>query len=119
MTLQQIFISNLKKFRKIRGISQMKLDELSDMGGNYIGQLEMGRRNPSLGSIEKIAAALEIPCYELLMYEPEIKKEPRRPKTKDYLQKLPPNIKKEIISHLLASINKDVKASFDSKNYRK
>ena len=119
MTLQQIFIANLKKFRKLRGISQMKLDELCDMGGNYIGQLEMGRRLPSLGTMEKIAAALEIPCYELLMYEGGEKKEEKKLKTVDYLQKLPGNVKKEIISHLLTAINKDIKESFDSKKYKK
>ena len=47
MTLQQIFIANLKKFRKERGFSQMVLSEKCDTTSNYIGQIEMGRRIPS------------------------------------------------------------------------
>ena len=117
MKLQQIFIANLKKFRKLRGISQMTLSELCDMGGNYIGQIEMGRRIPSFEKIEKIAASLKIPSYELFMYETGENKEEKDLKTGDYLQKLPYNIKKDIISHLLAAINNDVKTAFESQSY--
>jgi transcriptional regulator with XRE-family HTH domain len=114
MTLQQVFIANLKKIRKGRGYSQMTLSEKCETTSNYIGQIEMGRRIPSFEKIEKIAAALEIPFFELFMYETVEKKL----KTRDYLQKIPQNIKKEIISNLLIAINKDVKSSFDSKTYK-
>jgi transcriptional regulator with XRE-family HTH domain len=117
MTLQQIFIANLKKIRKERGFSQMALSEKCDTTSNYIGQIEMGRRIPSFEKIEKIAAALEIPFFELFMYETAEKKTEKKPKAKDYLQKMPQNIKKEIISHLLSLINKNLKDSLDSKNY--
>jgi len=116
MTLQQVFIANLKKIRKERGVSQMALSEKCDTTSNYIGQIEMGRRIPSFEKIEKIAAALEIPSYELFAYEAAEKKPEKKPKTGDYLQKMPQNVKKEIISNLLAAINNDVKTLFDSKN---
>jgi transcriptional regulator with XRE-family HTH domain len=119
MTLQQIFISNLKKIRKERGFSQMTLSEKCDTSSNYIGQIEMGRRIPSFDKIEKIASALEIPSYELFNFESAEKKQEKKPKTKDYLLKMPQNIKKEIISHLLGTINKNVKVSFDPKEYGK
>jgi transcriptional regulator with XRE-family HTH domain len=119
MTLQQIFIFNLKKTRKERGFSQMTLSEKCDTTSNYIGQIEMGRRIPSFEKIEKIASALEIPSYELFVFESSEKKQEKKLKTKDYLLKMPQNIKKEIISHLLASINKNVKASLDPKDYGK
>ena len=118
MTLQQIFIVNLKKHRKLRGVSQMTLSELCDMGGNYIGQIEMGRRIPSFEKIEKIAEALEIPYHQLFLYEAGEKKDEKKPKTKDYLQKMPQTIKKEIISRLLIEISEDARASLDPKNYR-
>ena len=114
MNLQQTFIANLKKIRKLRGISQMTLSELCNMGGNYIGQIEMGRRIPSFEKIEKIAASLEVPSYELFMYETGEKPEP---KTRDYLQELPYSIKKDIIARLLAAVHKDINAALDSKNY--
>ncbi|MDR2717447.1 MAG: helix-turn-helix transcriptional regulator [Treponema sp.] len=119
MTLQQIFITNLKRIRKERGFSQMVLSEKCDTTSNYIGQIEMGRRIPSFEKIEKIAFALEIPSYELFMFETAEKKQEKKPKTKDYLQKMPQNIKKEIISQMLVTINQNIKASFDSKNYGK
>jgi len=119
MTLQQIFIANLKKIRKERGVSQMALSEKCDTTSNYIGQIEMGRRIPSFEKIEKIAAALEIPSYELFAHETAEKKPEKKPKTRDYLQKMPQDIKKEIISNLLAAINNDVKVLFDWKNYEK
>jgi len=119
MTLQQIFITNLKKRRKECGFSQMALSEKCDITSNYIGQIEMGRRIPSFGKIEKIASALEIPSYELFFYESSERKQEKKLKTKEYLKKMPPNIKKEIISHLLVSINKNVKISLDPKDYGK
>jgi len=117
MSLQQIFIGNLKRIRKERGFSQMTLSERCDTTSNYIGQIEMGRRIPSFEKIEKIAAALEIPIYELFMYEPGRKKEAKRPTARDYLLKMPQTIKKQLISRLLATINTDIKASLDSENY--
>ena len=117
MTLQQVFIANLKKIRKERGYSQMTLSEKCDTSSNYIGQIEMGRRIPSLGTVEKIATALEIPCYELLMHEAGTRKEGEELKTRDYLLKMPQKAKEEIIANMLAAIHQDVKASFDSDNY--
>jgi len=116
MTLQQIFIANLKRARKERGFSQMVLSEKCDTTSNYIGQIEMGRRIPSFDKIEKIADALEIPSYELFMFETPEKKE-KKPKTKDYLQKMPVNVKKEIVSNLLSEIKNSINVSLNSKNY--
>ena len=116
MKLQQIFISNLKNKRKERGISQMKLSEMCDTTSNYIGQIEMGRRIPSFEKIEKIAAALGIHSFELFHFDIEEKKE-KKQKTKDYLMKMPINIKKEIISSLSSEIKKNINNSLDFNNY--
>ena len=117
MTLQQILITNLKKARKERGISQMTLSGKCDTTSNYIGQIEMGRRIPSFEKIEQIAAALKIPSYELFTFETPEKKQEKKLKAKDYLQKMPADIKKEIISHLLSEIKKNINTSFDISNY--
>jgi len=116
MTLQQIFITNLKKKRKEYGISQMKLSEMCDTTSNYIGQIEMGRRIPSFDKIEKIAAALGIASYELFVHSIESKKSGKQ-KAKDYLKKMPIEIRKELISHLLAEIKNNISNSLDFKNY--
>jgi transcriptional regulator with XRE-family HTH domain len=120
MTLQQTFISNLKKFRKKRKISQMVLAELCDTSGNYIGEIEMGRRIPSFEKIEKIASALRISSYELFIQEIIGDKETDREKkqnTKDFLEEIPLYVKDEIISSILIRVRKDVAESLDAKNY--
>ena len=103
MTLQQIFIANLKKFRKEQGLSQMSLSGMCDTTSNYIGQIEMGRRIPSFEKIEQIAAALGISPSMLFMEET----------TKYYLQKMPAGVKKELSSRLLALIEADIAESLD------
>lgn len=117
MTLQQIFIANLKRFRQKRGLSQMSLAELCDTSGNYIGEIEMGRRIPSFEKIEKIASALQISSYQLFMRETRTDSVKREPETRDYLAELPGNVRKEIVSRLLSSIHIMVDESFDPGNY--
>jgi transcriptional regulator with XRE-family HTH domain len=117
MTLQQLFIANLKKVRKERGISQMTLSEKCDSNSNYIGQIEMGRRIPSFEKIEKIAFALGIPSHALFACETMEKGEGKKLKTKDYLQRMPATIKKEIISRMAVRLKKNIEVSFDPQNY--
>jgi transcriptional regulator with XRE-family HTH domain len=69
MDLKRIFIANLRKFRNEKGISQMRLAELCDTATNYIGEIEIGRRFPSLSLIEKIGAALDVAPYRFFMEE--------------------------------------------------
>ena len=47
------------------GLSQEKVAELSGCHPTYIGQVERGEKNPTLESVEKIAAALDIPLAKL------------------------------------------------------
>jgi len=122
MTLQQIFIANLKKYRKQQGLSQMGLSEKCDTTSNYIGQIEMGRRIPSFEKIEKIAAALKIPPSLFFIAENPLgitenveEGGERKPETKDYLRKMPAHVKKELISRLLALIKTDISESLDPK----
>ena len=93
----------------------MALSQKCDTTSNYIGQIEMGRRIPSFEKIDTIAAALGIHSCELFVYEANEKNKTRKPNTRDYLQKLPQNVKKEMLAYLLTAIKKDVKTLFDSK----
>ncbi len=113
MTLQQIFITNLKKIRKEHGMSQMVLSEKCDTTSNYIGQIEMGRRIPSFDKIEKIAAALDIPPQELFFFKIEDKKDEKKISAKDFLREMPASVKKELIAGLTAMVKKDFEASFN------
>jgi transcriptional regulator with XRE-family HTH domain len=65
MNLQTIFISNMKRIRKQKHITQEKLAEICGTDTCYIGQIETLRRFPSIPLIEKIAAALEVEPWVL------------------------------------------------------
>ena len=63
MTFQELFISNLKDFRKLHKFSQAKLAEICESSQAYIAEIEVGKKFPSPDMIEKIASALEIESY--------------------------------------------------------
>lgn len=65
MDLQDVFISNLKRIRKERHVTQEKLADMCGTDTSYIGQIEIKKRFPSLHMIEKIASALQTYPYVL------------------------------------------------------
>lgn len=67
MELRKIFIDNLKAIRKEKKISQMKIAELCETSTSYIGEIEIGKKFPSVEMIEKLANALNIKAYEFFM----------------------------------------------------
>jgi len=67
MALNKVFIRNLKKWRKVAGISQEKLAELCQSAHSYIRQIECGNRHPSFAFIEKISNALNVEPYKLFI----------------------------------------------------
>jgi transcriptional regulator with XRE-family HTH domain len=69
MTLQEVFIANMRKFRKRAKLTQEKLAELCNSDPHYIGQIENSRRFPSVTFVEKIAAALKVAPHELFYDE--------------------------------------------------
>ena len=65
MDITQLFIYNLKKWRKKRGLSQKGLAERCGTGHTYIRQIETAQGNPSFLFIGKLADALGIEPYQL------------------------------------------------------
>jgi transcriptional regulator with XRE-family HTH domain len=65
MTFQELFIINLKEFRKSRKISQAKLAEMCESSQAYIAEIEVGKKFPSPEMIEKIASVFDIESYYL------------------------------------------------------
>ena len=92
MTIQELFIVNLKEYRKLQNISQMQLAELCDSSTGYIGEIESGKRFPSVKMIERIAGALKIESYFLF------KNEPVNSPQGEQLKKLTPSEKLSIMS---------------------
>lgn len=60
------FAGELKNRRKRAGLSQEKFSELTGLSKAQISEMERGIANPSLGSLEKIADALQVSVAELL-----------------------------------------------------
>jgi len=58
--LRNLLSANMKAYRALRGLSQMKLAEKVDTAPNYIAMIESGRKFPSDKMLERIAQALGI-----------------------------------------------------------
>jgi transcriptional regulator with XRE-family HTH domain len=69
MDLEQLFVYNVKKWRKDRGISQKTLAERCNTAHSYIRQLESGNGHPSFAFIGKLADALNVEAYQLFYDE--------------------------------------------------
>ena len=69
MNIKKTFGTNLRKLRTEKGFSQEKFAELCGLHRTYISDIESFQRNVSLENIQKIAEALQIPAYFLLMEE--------------------------------------------------
>jgi transcriptional regulator with XRE-family HTH domain len=69
MDLDRLFILNMKKWRKNRGLSQKTLAERCEAAHTYIRQMESGSRKPSFAFIGKLAEALDIEAYQLFYDE--------------------------------------------------
>ncbi|MDR2922035.1 MAG: helix-turn-helix transcriptional regulator [Treponema sp.] len=110
MTLKQIFIHNMKEFRKKEGFSQMKLAEYCNTSPTYIGEIEVGKKFPSMDMIEKIAAILRIKPYLFFIDRTEqnagINAENINPK-------LPKSMQNEIRSELSFSINELIRETLE------
>jgi len=87
MDMDRLFISNLKKWRKVMGISQEKLAEKCGTAHSYIRQLESGKGHPSFAFIGKIAAALQIEPYQLFYDEANKSAKSARQKHLEAMQK--------------------------------
>jgi transcriptional regulator with XRE-family HTH domain len=73
MNLDELFVLNLKKWRKNMGFSQKTLAERCDAAHSYIRQIESGSGHPSFAFIGKLAHALNIEPYQLFYEETAVR----------------------------------------------
>jgi transcriptional regulator with XRE-family HTH domain len=106
MTLKQVFIQNLKEFRKKEGFSQMKLAECCNTTTSYIGHIETGLKFPSMDMIEKMAEILRIEPYLFFINRT---KQNAGDKTENTYPKLPVSMKNEINNEIDLTISKVIK----------
>jgi transcriptional regulator with XRE-family HTH domain len=57
---------NLRKIRTKKKMSQVELANILNVDRAYISNIENGRMNPTLSTLEKLAGALKISTSELL-----------------------------------------------------
>jgi transcriptional regulator with XRE-family HTH domain len=100
LTVQELFIVNLKAYRKLHRISQTQLANLCDSSTGYIGEIESGKRFPSVKMIERIAGAFEIESWHLF------KNESISHAKSNHSAKLVPTQKKEIIKMANSALSK-------------
>ncbi len=63
--IAKILGQRIRNYRLAAKLSQEKLAELSGCHHSYIGQIERGEKHATIESIERIAAALNIPLARL------------------------------------------------------
>ena len=63
MSLREIFVANLRNYRKKSRLSQQELAEKCGIATNYLSEIERGQKFPSVEIIEKISEELCVPAY--------------------------------------------------------
>ncbi len=64
VNITEIFSSNIRELRTLRGYSQEELAQLSGLHRTYIGAVERGERNITLLNAQRIADALGVSLSE-------------------------------------------------------
>lgn len=66
MDVVQLLGRNVRKHRKLKGMTQEQLALETEMERSYVSDLERGTRNPSVRALGRLAEALSIKPDELL-----------------------------------------------------
>jgi len=66
MNVRAIVAWNLRRIRVLRGLSQEGLAVDADVDRTYVGRLERGLINPTVGVLARLAKALGVSVSELL-----------------------------------------------------
>lgn len=66
--IRKNFGLHLKKLRQGKKLTQEELADRAGMHFTYVGQIERGKRNPSLVNLHKLAKALKITAGQLLPF---------------------------------------------------
>ena len=56
----QLLGRNVRRYRKLKGLTQEELSHRAEMERSYVSDLERGERNPSVKALGRLAEALEI-----------------------------------------------------------
>lgn len=57
---------NIRKYRKKKNLTQKELGDIVEISNTYLSDMEIGRTNPSIKTLKRIAKGLEISYVDLL-----------------------------------------------------
>lgn len=66
MDVVQLFGANVRRHRKLKGMTQEQLAHEVGMERGYISDLERGQRNPTVRALGRLARALGVDPHALL-----------------------------------------------------
>jgi transcriptional regulator with XRE-family HTH domain len=69
--IKEVLARNLKINRLKMGLTQEKLSEKAEISTHYLAMVELARKFPSAGMLERLATALEVEPHELF-YMPSV-----------------------------------------------
>lgn len=103
---RHLLSDNLRKYRELRGWSQQKLAEESDIGLSFIAAIETRKKFPSSTTLDSLAKAFNIQVHELF-YEPDTRD--KQFTSLKQLSLLRQNLTKAILEDIEASFDEHIK----------
>lgn len=67
MDSRELVAWNMRRLRTAQGVSQSRLAELAGIDRTYVSRLERMVENPSIGILDKISQALDVPIGDLFL----------------------------------------------------
>ena len=101
MELNKLLGRKIKEIRESRGLTQQQLAELCDLHTTSIGMIEIGRRMPSLSTLELIVKTLDIDYQDLFDFTNTYSLEKSEEKLKIDLGREVCNFNKKQLQHMI------------------
>lgn len=109
MALNYILIAKrIKHYRAVKHISQEELAERADVSSVFISQVETAKKKPSLETLVKIAAALDVTADNLLIGNQKISLNYLEPEIVNILADCS-NYEKSVIIDMIAATKKSLR----------
>ena len=75
MGTKELLGTRVRELRKARELTLERLAEKANVDVKYLGNIERGKENPTIGILEKLAGALSVKVYQILTFEHELQGE--------------------------------------------
>ena len=72
MNTKELLGKRVRGLRKKKGLTQERLAEKADVDVKFLGDVERGKANVSILTLEKLANALSVKVHQILNFEHEV-----------------------------------------------